>query len=538
MSASPSPSVALPTPRNRPARAPTPSGDFGRRTSTFRNSTIGEYQLGDCIGKGAFGTVYRGLNVDTGEVVAIKQFELDKIGGGEIESLISEIRILSDLEHPNIVRYVDFVKSERHLNIVLEYIEQGSLLNIVKQFGQMPESLIANYVGQTLRGLQYLHSKNVTHCDIKAANILATKKGELKLTDFGVSKTFAKGGAGSLTEEAVGTPYWMAPEVIELRGITPAADIWSLGATIIELITGNPPYIELQSMSALFRIVQDPHPPIPEGISEPLSDLLLQCFRKEPSERPSAEALLKHKFIARSMPTDIKRSIARKDTIEELEKDMGVKSKRGSVAVSSPLHGLKPIPETPKPAPPAVVVVADVIVEAPTVNGVEDKRVLDCNFSPDPVPLLDNVPAEGPSDEDTQSLFRLFAESAEEIPIRDVYKCVRALGILISDDSLAEISRSLNFKSDMANLDQFRVMIKQAFEKRLRVPDLDNALKTLLKHAGSPASKYFDNIMSAKRLGISDGELRQMKLYLSKEVTAVSQVPTADDLVRLGKLKI
>lgn len=110
--------------------------------------------------------MYRGLNTTTGEVVALKQFELDRVGKDEIEALVSEIRILKALNHPNIVRYIDFVKSEKHFNIVLEYVEQGSLLSLVKQFGAITENLVRVYVSQTLIGLAYLHSKNVTHCDM------------------------------------------------------------------------------------------------------------------------------------------------------------------------------------------------------------------------------------------------------------------------------------------------------------------------------------------------------------------------------------
>ena len=135
---------------------------------------------------------------------------------------------------------MDLVKSDKHLNLVLEYVEQGSLLSVRKQFGSISEQLVANYISQTLRGLAYLHSQGVTHCDMyfiictptcflvctfrKCANILSTKRGELKLTDFGVSRTSLGKGGGA--EDAVGTPYWMAPEVIELKGISPAADIW------------------------------------------------------------------------------------------------------------------------------------------------------------------------------------------------------------------------------------------------------------------------------------------------------------------------
>lgn len=118
-------------------------------------------------------------------------------------------------------------------------------------------------MSQVLHGLLYLHEQGVIHRDIKGANILTTKEGLVKLADFGV----ASRTTGLNESSVVGTPYWMAPEVIELTGATTASDIWSLGCTVIELLEGKPPYHNLQPMPALFRIVNDDHPPLPQGAS-------------------------------------------------------------------------------------------------------------------------------------------------------------------------------------------------------------------------------------------------------------------------------
>ncbi len=120
-------------------------------------------------------------------------------------------------------------------------------------------------MGQILLGLLYLHDQGVIHRDIKGANILTTKDGKVKLADFGVSTSTLAGA--DKEAQVVGTPYWMAPEIIQLSGATPASDIWSLGCTVIELLEGKPPYHKLAPMPALFAIVNDDHPPLPEGVS-------------------------------------------------------------------------------------------------------------------------------------------------------------------------------------------------------------------------------------------------------------------------------
>ncbi|KAG8729498.1 hypothetical protein FRC11_008644, partial [Ceratobasidium sp. 423] len=175
------------------------------------------------------------------------------------------------------------------------YCENGSLHNICKRFGKFPENLVAVYISQVLDGLVYLHDQGVIHRDIKGANILTNKDGTVKLADFGVATT----PTGALNDAAVvGSPYWMAPEVIEQSGATTASDIWSVGCVVIELLEGQPPYHFLDPMPALFRIVQDDCPPIPEGASPIVKDFLYQCFQKDCNLRISAKKLLKHPWMA------------------------------------------------------------------------------------------------------------------------------------------------------------------------------------------------------------------------------------------------
>ncbi|KAI4919372.1 hypothetical protein J4E90_001505 [Alternaria incomplexa] len=252
-----------------------------------------DFQLGDCLGKGAFGSVYRALNWGTGEAVAIKQVRLENLGTADLKNMEMEIDLLKNLNHPNIVKYNGFVRSSESLYIILEYCENGSLHSICKNFGKFPENLVALYMSQVLHGLLYLHEQGVIHRDIKGANILTTKEGLVKLADFGV----ATKQSGLDQSSVVGTPYWMAPEVIELSGATTSSDIWSLGCTVIELIEGKPPYHKLQPMQALFRIVNDEHPPIPGSASPLLREFLMECFQKNPTLRISAKRLLKHPWI-------------------------------------------------------------------------------------------------------------------------------------------------------------------------------------------------------------------------------------------------
>lgn len=166
------------------------------------------------------------------------------------------------------------------------------MASICKRFGKFPEPLVAVYISQVLEGLQYLHDQGVCHRDIKAANILAIKDGSVKLADFGVATQ-----AHLADNSVVGSPFWMAPEVIEQSGASTASDIWSVGCVVIELLEGRPPYSHLPQMSALWAIVQHDQMPIPEGSSPVVKDFLLHCFQKDPNLRVSAKKLLKHPWM-------------------------------------------------------------------------------------------------------------------------------------------------------------------------------------------------------------------------------------------------
>nr|CCA13906.1 ser/thr kinase putative [Albugo laibachii Nc14] len=263
------------------------------------------FQLGVEIGRGGFGIVYAALDLRNGRSVAIKEVSLHDIDKEELLSIESEISLLKKLNHENIVKYHDTIKTQASLFIILEYMENGSLAQFIKKFGNLSETLVAMYITQVLRGLAYLHEQGVLHRDVKGANILTTKDGLVKLADFGVA---VKLNETQKSNSVVGSPYWMAPEVIEMSGWSFASDIWSVGCTIIELLTTKPPYFDLAPMAALFRIVQDDHPPLPERISPALHDFIMKCFMKEPRLRASAEELLTHPWIAQIPKNKVEQS--------------------------------------------------------------------------------------------------------------------------------------------------------------------------------------------------------------------------------------
>ncbi|ORY31435.1 hypothetical protein BCR39DRAFT_571401 [Naematelia encephala] len=259
--------------------------------------TLSNYQLGDLLGRGASGSVYRALNFLTGETVAIKSVSLLSLAPSALPDIMSEIDLLKNLNHPNIVKYKGFARDKENLFIVLEYCENGSLQSILKKFGKFPESLVAVYISQVLEGLIYLHDQGVIHRDIKGANILTNKDGSVKLADFGVSSRTAGPKLEENDNEVVGSPYWMAPEVIEQSGASTASDIWSVGCVVVELLEGKPPYGDLAPMQALWRIVQDESMKLPDGASPVVRDFLYQCFQKDPNLRVSAKKLLRHPWM-------------------------------------------------------------------------------------------------------------------------------------------------------------------------------------------------------------------------------------------------
>ncbi|KAH0794816.1 STE family protein kinase [Histomonas meleagridis] len=247
------------------------------------------------LGQGAFGLVYSAFDQETSKIVAIKCLT----NKDSIDSFKDELDLLKRLHHSAIVPYLDsFLDSKGSLQIVMEYAEGGSLLDIIHKYGTLNEQVAAIYVSQILKGLVYLHKQNVIHRDIKAANVLF-QGGIAKLADFGLALDL--NDYGHTLRECAGSPYWMAPEVINNDPVNQKSDIWSVGATTYELLKGYPPFFEMAPVPAMFQIAGPRPMPIPHDISELCYDFLSQCFQKDPKLRPEAITLLKHPWIQQSL---------------------------------------------------------------------------------------------------------------------------------------------------------------------------------------------------------------------------------------------
>jgi serine/threonine protein kinase len=268
-------------------------GDAPRKTKEEKKVELLEnFQIGERIGKGQYGSVFRGINVENGEMVAIKQVGIAKMKRKEISLIMGELELLKELDHVNVMGYKGFIRTSEHINIVLDFVEGGSLSSILGKFGAIPERLAVCYIKQILEGLAYLHSRGVIHRDIKCGNVLVTKEGSIKLADFGIAMKL-----GDPSAPAVGSPYWMAPEVIELKGSGSACDIWALGCTIIELLTGSPPYFEFNQVQAMFCMVENERPPFPSNMSPEMESFLTCCFKRDPEERSTARQLRRHTLV-------------------------------------------------------------------------------------------------------------------------------------------------------------------------------------------------------------------------------------------------
>ncbi|KAJ3277312.1 putative protein serine/threonine kinase [Borealophlyctis nickersoniae] len=254
------------------------------------------YDIQYPIGRGSFGEVYRGVHIASGTPVAIKIIDFEETGD-DIDEIRQEIAILSELDSPWVTKYYGSYVKGTTLWIVMELCDGGSCLDLIKA-GLLTERHVAIIMRELLQGLGYLHSLGKIHRDIKAANVLLTGNGEVKLADFGVSAQIT----ATITKKNtfVGTPYWMAPEVILRSAYNAKADIWSLGITAWELAKGLPPHANLHPMRVLFIIPQQPPPTLDATFSPAFRDFVKQCLAKRPSQRPSAADLLSHPFITQA----------------------------------------------------------------------------------------------------------------------------------------------------------------------------------------------------------------------------------------------
>jgi len=268
------------------------------------------------LGEGSYGSVYKSIHKESRQVLAIKQVPVDT----DLQEIIKEISIMQQCDSPYVVKYYGSYFKNTDLWIVMEYCGAGSVLDIMKLRGMamsqrgiaekgevktLTEDEIATILCDTLKGLEYLHVRKKIHRDIKAGNILLNSEGHAKLADFGV--------AGQLTDTmakrntVIGTPFWMAPEVIQEIGYDCVADIWSLGITALEMAEGKAPYGDIHPMRAIFMIPSKPPPSFnqPDKWSSEFIEFVSRCLVKNPEERATASELLQHDFIKNAKSPDI-----------------------------------------------------------------------------------------------------------------------------------------------------------------------------------------------------------------------------------------
>ncbi|XP_051846592.1 mitogen-activated protein kinase kinase kinase 19 [Antechinus flavipes] len=264
---------------------------------------------GEILGKGAYGTVYCGLT-SQGQLIAVKQVALDTsdqvANEREYQKLQEEVDLLKVLKHVNIVAYLGTCLEKNLVSIFMEFVPGGSISSIISRFGPLPEMVISKYTKQILQGVAYLHENCVVHRDIKGNNVMLMPTGIIKLIDFGCARRLAyvslTGTHSEMLKSMHGTPYWMAPEVINESGYGRKSDIWSIGCTVFEMATGKPPLASMDRMAAMFYIGthRGLMPSLPDHFSENAADFVRVCLTRDQHDRPSALQLLEHTFLQRS----------------------------------------------------------------------------------------------------------------------------------------------------------------------------------------------------------------------------------------------
>mmetsp|Transcript_19750 Transcript_19750/g.27555 ORF Transcript_19750/g.27555 Transcript_19750/m.27555 type:complete len:429 (+) Transcript_19750:147-1433(+) len=276
--------------------------ELGIEENEKKKDPTKDFQLLEKLGEGSYGSVWKAIHLKTNTVTAIKKVPVEN----DLDEILNEIKIMKSCRSPYIISYYGSYFKENELWIVMEYCGAGSVSDLMKITDKtLNEEQIAVVLRDALKGLVYLHGLRKIHRDIKAGNILLNEKGEGKLADFGVSGQLSDTMAKRQT--VIGTPFWMAPEVIQEVGYDVRADIWSLGITAIELAEGKPPYSNIHPMRAIFMIPSRPPPKLtePDNWSKDFNDFIAQCLTKNPEQRPQAADLLKSGFISKAKTSTV-----------------------------------------------------------------------------------------------------------------------------------------------------------------------------------------------------------------------------------------
>jgi mitogen-activated protein kinase kinase 1 len=252
------------------------------------------------LGQGASGTVHLMSHPRSNTLLAVKNITV--FDAGKRLQITKELETLAHAKHPNIVKFYGAFYSEGAIALVLEYMDQGSLGDIVAAYGPLPEAAIAKVAENVLLGLHYMHKTlHCVHRDIKPSNLLLNARGEIKISDFGVSAQVEHTAAECAT--FVGTVTYMSPERISGGTYSNAADVWALGLSVIELALGEFPYKKVQGREMVFWdllnvVKSQPPPTLPQGDFSPeMRSFVEMCLRKDPAERPTCSELLNHPWI-------------------------------------------------------------------------------------------------------------------------------------------------------------------------------------------------------------------------------------------------
>nr|XP_058952321.1 mitogen-activated protein kinase kinase kinase 2-like [Pocillopora verrucosa] len=291
------------------ASPPVPSVSYSqtpRLSSIFDPSEaypFRDWKLGKYLGAGAFGKVYECSFPwrNYGGPCAVKIVKIEPQytqSQEEMKQLTTEINILKKIRHERVVAYYGSVEKDNHLHLFMELMRGGSLYDRIKEKKVLSEEESRKYTMQMLEGVSFLHSKEIIHRDIKGTNVLLDKHGNVKLADFGLSKVIQKIGSKTNLLTECGTPYWMAPEIFWEEGYGRKVDIWSVGCTVVEMLTGRPPLGDLEPAAAMFHIGSKPTvPKLPKETSKATKDLITAALTWSPKERPWSRDLLCKFFL-------------------------------------------------------------------------------------------------------------------------------------------------------------------------------------------------------------------------------------------------